>query len=112
MDRIIDKPWGREELLEVNDHYVVKALFINAGHRLSLQFHEVKQETIFVHEGKINLYLDHTSFPAKTLSEKQYYTIPPKAVHRFEAIEDSIIIECSTPELTDVVRLEDDYDRS
>jgi mannose-6-phosphate isomerase-like protein (cupin superfamily) len=102
------KPWGKEEWLVLNDKYCLKRLFIDAGKRLSLQYHEIKKETMFLEEGLCDLVLNGETTLMKT---GEPYTIQPKAVHRLVAHADSIILEVSTPEVDDVVRLEDDYKR-
>jgi quercetin dioxygenase-like cupin family protein len=109
----IDKPWGYEELIECNDRYVVKKLFMKTGHSCSIQYHELKTETILVFSGKLNIYIGDS---VETLIKRQYLpgetiTIKPYTVHRMEAIEDSIYYETSTNELWDVVRLQDNYNR-
>ena len=107
------KPWGWEKIWAFSDNYVGKILHINPGHRLSLQYHETKDETIHVLSGVLLLYLN--KFQIKhTLSAGQSLRIPPKTIHRFEAPangEPAVLLEASTPELNDVIRLEDDYDR-
>mgnify|MGYP003125845424 CR=1 FL=1 len=107
------KPWGWEKIWAFSDNYVGKILHINPGHRLSLQYHEMKDETIHVLSGVLLLYLN--KFQIKhTLSAGQSLRIPPKTIHRFEAPangEPVVLLEASTPELNDVIRLEDDYDR-
>ncbi|MEB3214297.1 MAG: hypothetical protein VKL39_23310 [Leptolyngbyaceae bacterium] len=109
----IEKPWGKEELLEVNDRYVLKRLTMLAGHRCSLQYHLQKVETIIVVTGKLKIQTGEN--PDQLLSK--YYepgdsiTILPRQIHRMEAVEDCIYLEASTPELDDVVRLKDDYKR-
>jgi mannose-6-phosphate isomerase len=111
---IIQKPWGSEELLEKNDHYVVKRICMRRGHRCSLQFHEKKQETVYVIQGKLKI----VSGPSRQkLSEAvfnagEHLTLPPRSIHRMEALEDAIYLEASTPELDDVVRIADDYQRT
>ncbi len=109
-----DKPWGYEELVECNDKYVVKKLFMKAGHCCSIQYHELKTETILVFSGKLNIYIGSS---LETLVKKEYgpgetVTIKPYTVHRMEAVEDSIYYETSTNELWDVVRLQDNYGRT
>lgn len=109
----IEKPWGYEELIECNDKYVVKKLFMKKGHSCSIQFHELKTETIVVLSGKLNIYIGDN---INNLSVKEYLfgetiTIKPFVIHRMEAVEDSIYIESSTNELWDVVRLKDNYNR-
>ncbi len=112
--KIIEKPWGREEIIEVNEKYMVKRLTMWAGHRCSLQFHNFKQETIYVLAGKLRI----LQGPTKEALESKLYlagdtiTIPPMLIHRMEGVEDSIYLETSTPEMDDVVRLADDYIRS
>ena len=106
----VGKPWGHEEIVEQNEHYVVKKLFINAGHRLSLQYHERKHETLILHKGKV--WLKYTSVHPKEAAKRLnaimmhpgfVEVIVPGTTHQIEAREDSIIIECSTTELDDVV---------
>lgn len=108
----IKKHWGRELILEQNNHYVVKILEINAGCRLSLQYHNQKHETMYCLYGNGSIILgDKTErqpiYAGKTI------VIRPGLIHRLQADSESnlAILECSTPELDDVVRLEDDYGR-
>lgn len=108
-----DKPWGYEELVECNDKYVVKKLFMKKGHACSIQYHELKTETILVVSGKLNIYIGKS---LETLIKKEYQsgetvTIKPYTVHRMEAVEDCIYYETSTNELWDVIRLQDIYGR-
>tara|TARA_R100001509_G_scaffold11929_1_gene6213 strand:+ start:129 stop:485 length:357 start_codon:yes stop_codon:yes gene_type:complete len=115
MNKIVDKPWGFEEIIVKTDKYVMKKLFIKAGHRLSKQFHVQKDETIYVSKGL--LLLDLSDSPGESniikLSEGRSWRIRPKTVHRFTAPNDQNVelFEVSTPELDDVVRLSDDYGR-
>lgn len=114
--RIIKKPWGHEEIWAESDKYVGKILYIADGHRLSLQLHERKTETIRVLQGKLTLVLQdgHRDGPLynRTLVEGESYHIATGTVHRFWAKEgDVTLLEVSTPELDDVVRIEDDYKR-
>jgi mannose-6-phosphate isomerase len=109
----IEKPWGYEELVECNDKYVVKKLFMKTGHSCSIQYHELKTETIVVLSGKLLIYTGET---LDTLIKKKYsfgetITIKPYTIHRMEAIEDSLYLETSTNELWDVIRLQDNYNR-
>lgn len=109
----IEKPWGYEELLECNDKYVVKKLFMKKGHSCSIQYHELKTETIMVLSGKLNIYIGDT---LENLKKQEYtfsesITIKPYTIHRMEAIEDSLYLETSTNELWDVIRLVDNYNR-
>jgi len=109
----IEKPWGYEELIECNDKYVVKKLFMTKGNQCSIQYHELKTETIIVMTGKLKIYIGDT---IENLSEKEYgfgdtVTIKPYTIHYMLAIEDSLYIESSTNELWDVIRLKDIYNR-
>lgn len=106
----IEKPWGYEELIECNDKYVVKKLFMKKGHACSLQYHELKTETIIILSGKLLIYIGDEMFP-KEFNFGDTVTIKPYQVHRMEALEDSLYIESSTNELWDVVRIKDNYDR-
>lgn len=111
--RHVSKPWGHELIYAVTDKYVGKILHIKRGESLSLQFHKIKDETIFVLKGKIHF--SHgtlESLEKTTLSEGQSFHIAPGLVHRMEAIEETDLLEVSTPELDDVVRLEDRYGRT
>jgi len=111
---IIKKPWGKEEIIEINEKYMVKKLTMWKEHRCSLQFHNHKKETIYVLSGKLRI----VSGPNQNnLKEKIYLagdsiTISPGTVHRMEGVEDSVYLEASTAEMNDVVRLVDDYDRA
>jgi len=111
--QIIEKPWGKEEIVEINEKYMVKKLTMWKEHRCSLQFHNHKKETIYVLSGKLRI----VSGPNQNnLKEKIYLagdsiTISPGTVHRMEGVEDSVYLEASTSEMNDVVRLVDDYDR-
>jgi len=111
--KIIEKPWGKEEIIEINEKYMVKKLTMWKEHRCSLQFHNHKKETVYVLSGKLRI----VSGPNQNnLKEKIYLagdsiTISPGTVHRMEGVEDSVYLEASTAEMNDVVRLVDDYDR-
>jgi len=110
----VDKPWGHELIWAKTDHYVGKILHIKAGESLSLQYHEHKDETIMVLTGKIELEHYHEGEqPNKTVLEpRQPFHITPTLRHRMVALEDTDIVEVSTTELADVVRLEDRYGRA
>ena len=109
--KIIVKPWGKEELIEHNSRYVLKKLFMNKGHRCSLQYHKKKHETIYVLKGKLKIYYGQTvdKLEQKIYLENETISLEPGLIHRMEAVEDSIYLESSTPELDDVVRISDDY---
>ncbi len=108
----IDKPWGYELIWAHTDKYVGKILFVKAGEALSLQYHETKDETIHLYSGEIDLLIEEDSSMVRVrMKPGNGYRIKPGVKHRMVAIEDSEILEASTPELNDVVRLEDRYDR-
>ena len=109
----VEKPWGYELWWAVTDRYVGKLIHVNKGHALSLQYHERKDETIYVHSGKILFELqDGTTLTKCEMGPGDAVHVTPPTVHRMTAIEDSDIFEVSTPETDDVVRLEDRYGRS
>ena len=108
----VDKPWGHELIWAHTDSYVGKVLHIDEGESLSLQYHERKDEAFLVHEGTLELVLGAGEEQrVETLTAGQSRHIPPGTVHRFRAVTDCSLFEVSTPELQDVVRLEDDYGR-
>lgn len=105
----VPKPWGHEMIFARANKYVGKILVINKGHRLSLQFHRKKHESLMVLRGKLSLRLGSKT---RLVGPGHAFTIPPKTIHRFEAPKGRVtLIEVSTPELWDVVRLQDDYGR-
>jgi len=111
--QIIEKPWGREEVIEINEKYMMKKLTMWKGHRCSLQLHNVKKETIYVLSGKLNIISgpNKDNLTGRIYSSGETITIAPGTVHRMEGAEDSVYLEASTPEMDDVVRLVDDYQR-
>ena len=114
LPRRVDKPWGHELIWAHTDRYVGKLLVIETGKRLSLQHHDVKDEWIHVLEGKLELTLedDHGDVQVRELGPGEGARVPTGRRHRYEAVEKATIIEVSTPELDDVVRLEDRYGRA
>lgn len=102
------KPWGEEIWFAHTDKYAGKILKIKKGHRYSLQYHEKKQETQYILKGKIKFTYNKKEI---TLNPGDKIDIPPYTVHRAEALKDSEIFEVSTPDLDDVVKVEDDYGR-
>ncbi len=110
---IIEKPWGREELLEKNDKYMFKRLIMNKGHRCSLQYHECKKETVYLLKGVLKISIGDSidSLEEILMKPDDVLTVAAGKVHIMEAVEDSVYLEASTPELLDVVRLKDDYSR-
>ncbi len=111
--RVIDKPWGKEEVIEINDRYMMKKLTMWKGHRCSMQYHNVKCETIYVLSGQLRIYVGENvdSIDSRIYAGGESVTIFPGTVHRMEAVEDAVYLEASTPEMDDVVRLSDDYKR-
>ena len=109
----VEKPWGYELIWARTPRYVGKVLHINRGHKLSLQYHEIKEETIFVSSGKMNFVFESDSGEMQEilLGPGDSYHIPTGRKHRMIAVEDCDVFEVSTPELDDVVRLEDGYGR-
>jgi mannose-6-phosphate isomerase-like protein (cupin superfamily) len=112
--RRVDKPWGWELIWAETEHYAGKLLFVKAGESLSLQFHREKHESWFVQSGRAKLELSDAGAAAlneEVIAAPAYFRFEPGTVHRITAIEDTTIIEVSTPQLEDVVRLEDRYGR-
>ncbi|KKT76919.1 MAG: Cupin 2 domain-containing protein [Candidatus Peregrinibacteria bacterium GW2011_GWA2_44_7] len=107
------KPWGREIWFAHTEKYAGKILEVKKGHRLSLQYHEQKRETQYVYSGKVKFIYgpDEAHLEEKILNPGEVADVPVGMLHRVEALEDSQIFEVSTPELTDVVKLADDYGR-
>jgi mannose-6-phosphate isomerase len=112
--RTVDKPWGSELIWADTEHYAGKTLFVKAGESLSLQYHELKDESWYVLEGRARLELGRVGEDALELLEivpGQAFHFPAGTVHRVTGIEDTRILEVSTAHLDDVVRLQDDYGR-
>jgi len=109
-----EKPWGFELLFAHTPKYAGKLIFIRKGHRLSLQYHEKKDESIYIYEGKALVEVEGSDgrMESTVLEPGQCIRIPPLTRHRLQAIEDTTLFEVSTPELEDVVRVEDDYGRA
>jgi mannose-6-phosphate isomerase len=111
----IEKPWGHELIFAVTDRYAGKLLFVKAGESLSLQFHKVKDEAWYVLEGRAELELGAPGeriLVTEVVGPGAAFHFQPGTVHRVRALEDTTIFEVSTPELDDVVRLEDRYGRA
>ena len=108
-----EKPWGFELLFAYTPKYAGKVIFVRKGHRLSLQYHEKKDETMYIYEGKALMEIGESDgqLVSNVVEPGHCIRIPPFTKHRIEAIEDTTIFEVSTPELEDVKRLEDDYGR-
>ncbi len=108
------KPWGHEIRWAISDKYLGKLLHIDRGQQLSRQYHEVKDESIYVLNGVLILELGKDPVETRRLAEGESYRILPNTIHRFRATPEGYVrlIEVSTPEIDDVVRLEDDYGRA
>jgi len=113
LSRVV-KPWGSEELLASTDRYALKLIRVQKGSRPSLQFHRRKSESLFLLSGKLRVEMGESrdALTAGKILPGECLDVPRGRVHRVTALEDSVIIEVSTPELDDVVRIEDDYDRA
>ncbi|MGH7687758.1 MAG: cupin domain-containing protein [Candidatus Dormibacteria bacterium] len=109
----VDKPWGYELRWAITDRYLGKLIHVNAGHQLSLQYHEHKDETILITSGALDLLLENDSgeIERHRLTPGMSARIRPPRRHRFIAVEDTDLVEVSSPEIDDVVRLEDSYGR-
>jgi mannose-6-phosphate isomerase len=110
----VEKPWGHELIWAKGDDYAGKVLFVKAGHALSLQFHRHKDESWYVLDGRAEFELGEAGqavLQKEVLSSGVAFHLPPGTVHRVRAVEDTTILEVSTPQLDDVVRLEDEYGR-
>lgn len=112
--RKVDKPWGYELLWASTDGYAAKILHIDNGHKLSLQYHERKHETMLLYSGRMLLVLedDHGVLREIYVSAGEAYHIPAGRQHRMVALEDCEVVEVSTNDLDDVVRIEDAYGRA
>jgi mannose-6-phosphate isomerase len=110
----VEKPWGWELIWAHSEQYVGKLLFVRAGQALSKQFHNVKDESWYFHEGRAELELNA---PGEAVEKSEVvgpgaaFRLKPGTVHKLTALEDTLVIEVSTPQLDDIVRLEDRYGR-
>ena len=110
----VEKPWGYELIWAETDEYVGKILFVKAGESLSLQFHREKDESWYVLDGRARVELaaaGEKALSAEVVKTGAAFRLTPGTVHRVTGIEDTTIVEVSTPHLEDVVRLEDRYGR-
>jgi mannose-6-phosphate isomerase len=111
----VEKPWGYELIWALTEQYAGKLLAVKAGHALSLQFHKEKDESWYVLEGRVELEFSaagEKTTASEVVTPGAAFRITPGTVHRIRAIEDTVIVEVSTPQLDDVVRLEDVYGRA
>ena len=110
--RRVEKPWGHEIVWAETERYVGKILFIKAGHQLSRQYHLVKDETVMVESGEMDFELgEPPNIKTIRLTKREPFHVTPGTIHRMIAVTDCEVFEVSTPELHDVVRLEDSYGR-
>jgi len=110
----VEKPWGWELIWALTDRYCGKLLFVRAGQALSLQYHETKDESWYVQDGRASLELgtvENGDLETGELGPGDCFHFAPGTLHRLRALEDTLIVEVSTPDLGDVVRLADDYGR-
>lgn len=112
--RRVEKPWGHELIWAHTDKYVGKILHVKAGHALSLQYHERKDETIHLLTGEMKFYAGASAEALKEIHMKagESFHVTTGTVHRMVAVTDVDILEASTPDLDDVIRLEDRYGRA
>jgi mannose-6-phosphate isomerase len=112
--RRVEKPWGYEVVYALTERYCGKVIFVRKGEELSLQFHREKDEVVYLHEGRIELQVGEPGRPldVEVVTPGRAFRLRPGIVHRWRALEDSVVLEVSTPEIDDVVRLEDRYGRA
>ncbi len=109
----VTKPWGKEIWLELNDHYCYKRIYINAGTRTSFQYHNKKYETNYIIKGEAEVWLENDSGVVEKLKMKEgdFFNVTPPKKHRVIAVTNIILQEVSTPEVDDIIRIEDDFKR-
>jgi len=110
----VEKPWGYELVFASTERYCGKIIFVKAGEQLSLQFHRAKDETIFVQSGRAEFEIGDPGGPldVEVVGPGRAFHLRAGTVHRIRALEDTVLLEVSTPETDDVVRLEDRYGRA
>ena len=114
MYKVIHKPWGKEEWLDLNDSYCYKRIYINAGYKTSFQYHNYKRETNYIIAGKAEVWLENDSgiVEKKLMKAGDFFNVKPTKKHRVIAITDIILQEVSTPEVDDIIRINDEFNRS
>ena len=112
--RRVEKPWGYELHWALTDRYCGKVLVVHAGEQLSLQYHERKDETLFLQQGRAEVRIGASLdvLEAAVVEAGTAFHVPPGTIHHVRALEECVFLEASTPELDDVVRLEDRYGRA
>ena len=111
--KLVNKPWGKEVWLEVNDKYCFKAIHLRGGCQTSFQYHKRKLESSYVVSGRLEVSLENETGKIEILlmNPGDSYTVQPLRKHRVMALEDSVYIETSTPEVDDIIRIQDNYSR-
>lgn len=111
--KTVTKPWGKEIWIELNDSYCYKRIYINAGTKTSFQYHDKKLETNYIIEGEAEVWLENEDgeIVKKKMGKDDVFTVKPPKKHRVIAVTDVILQEVSTPEVDDVIRIEDDTHR-
>lgn len=111
--KVVYKPWGKEEWLELNDSYCYKRIYINAGYKTSFQYHNKKKETNYIISGSAEVWLenDKGEIEKKIMRSGDFFNVLPPRKHRVIALTDIVLQEVSTPEVDDVVRIDDEFDR-
>ncbi len=109
----VEKPWGHEVWWAETEHYAGKLLYVDAGHELSLQVHREKDETSYLLSGRLRLTRgpSEAELSREEIGPSQTWRVEPGTVHSIEALEDAVVLEVSTPQLDDIVRLRDRYRR-
>jgi NDP-sugar pyrophosphorylase family protein/mannose-6-phosphate isomerase-like protein (cupin superfamily) len=112
--KVINKPWGKEEWIELNDKYCYKRIYINSGYKTSFQYHKYKKETNYIISGQAEVWLENDEgiIEKKQLKEGDYFNVTPPKKHRVIALTDLIMQEVSTPEVDDVYRIDDEFKRN
>jgi choline kinase/mannose-6-phosphate isomerase-like protein (cupin superfamily) len=112
-EHVVYKPWGKEVWLELNDRYCYKRIYINAGYKTSFQYHHHKVETNYIISGKAEVWLENDEGIVEKfiMQENDFFNVSPPKKHRVIALTDVILQEVSTPEVNDVIRIEDDTTR-
>jgi len=114
MYKVVHKPWGKEEWLELNDAYCYKRIYINAGYKTSFQYHEFKKETNYIISGEAEVWLENDKgvIEKKIMRGGEFFNVTPPKKHRVIAITDIILQEVSTPHVDDVFRIDDEFHRA
>jgi mannose-6-phosphate isomerase-like protein (cupin superfamily) len=114
LPRKTEKPWGYELLFALTPEYAGKLIYVKQGHRLSLQYHREKDETLYIYKGKALVEIEGKDgqLIRSEMKSGDCFRLQPMTKHRMKAIEETIFFEVSTPQLEDIVRVEDDYGRA